>query len=92
MAREIVVAGGGFRGFDTARTLERVLLAQSAHVTLVSEDDFMLYTPLLPLAAPGTPAPEPVCAPSGLPRSPQPSTLAGRRPAVPTVEAEDRCR
>jgi NADH dehydrogenase len=46
-----VIAGGGFGGFYAARALERLLPAQSAHVTLVNDANFMLYTPLLPGAA-----------------------------------------
>mgnify|MGYP003374483376 CR=1 FL=1 len=63
MAWNVVIAGGGFGGFYTARTLERVLPAQSARVTLVSEDNFMLYTPLLPGAAAGTLEPRHVVVP-----------------------------
>ena len=63
MAWNVVIAGGGFGGFYAARTLERVLPAQSARVTLVSEDNFMLYTPLLPGAAAGTLEPRHVVVP-----------------------------
>ena len=63
MAWNVVIAGGGFGGFYTARTLEQVLPAQSARVTLVSEDNFMLYTPLLPGAAAGTLEPRHVVVP-----------------------------
>ncbi len=63
MAWNVVIAGGGFGGFYTARTLERVLPSQSARVTLVSEDNFMLYTPLLPGAAAGTLEPRHVVVP-----------------------------
>jgi NADH dehydrogenase len=51
MAWKVVIAGGGFGGFYAARALERLLPAQSAHVTLVNQANFMLYTPLLPGAA-----------------------------------------
>ncbi len=54
MGWNVVIAGGGFGGFYAARTLERLLPAQSTRVTLVSADNFMLYTPLLPGAAAGT--------------------------------------
>lgn len=63
MAWNVVIAGGGFGGFYAARTLERVLPAQSARVTLVSDDNFMLYTPLLPGAAAGTLEPRHVVVP-----------------------------
>ncbi|HEY7932671.1 MAG TPA: NAD(P)/FAD-dependent oxidoreductase [Solirubrobacteraceae bacterium] len=51
MAWRVVIAGGGFGGFYAARALERRLHPQSAHVTLVNDTNFMLYTPLLPGAA-----------------------------------------
>lgn len=54
MAWNIVIAGGGFGGLQTARTLERLLPHHSAQLTLVSDQNFMLYTPLLPGAAAGT--------------------------------------
>ena len=63
MAWHVVIAGGGFGGFYAARTLERVLPAQSARVTLVNDVNFMLYTPLLPGAAAGTLEPRHVVVP-----------------------------
>jgi NADH dehydrogenase len=54
VAWHVVIAGGGFGGFYTARALERLLPAQSARVTLVNDANFMLYTPLLPGAAGAT--------------------------------------
>jgi NADH dehydrogenase len=47
MARtRIVVLGGGFGGVYTARNLER-LLGDSAEITLVSRENFFLFTPML---------------------------------------------
>ena len=63
MAWHVVIAGGGFGGFYAARTLERVLPPQSTRVTLVSDVNFMLYTPLLPGAAAGTLEPRHVVVP-----------------------------
>jgi NADH:ubiquinone reductase (H+-translocating) len=63
MAWHVVIAGGGFGGFYAARTLERVLPRQSTRVTLVSDVNFMLYTPLLPGAAAGTLEPRHVVVP-----------------------------
>src|SRR5665213_38923 len=63
MAWEIVIAGGGFGGFYTARALERLLPANSAKVTLVNEANFMLYTPLLLGAAGATLDPRHVVVP-----------------------------
>src|SRR6266540_753420 len=54
MAWDVVIAGGGFGGLYAARRLERVLPPQSARLTLVSDVNFLLYTPLLPGAAAGT--------------------------------------
>jgi NADH dehydrogenase len=63
MAWNVVIAGGGFGGFYTARTLSKVLEPHSAQVRLVTADNFMLYTPLLPGAAAGTLEPRHVVVP-----------------------------
>src|SRR4051812_29572060 len=63
MAWNIVIAGGGFGGFFAARRLERVLPRQSARITLLSDVNFLLYTPLLPGAASGTLEPRHVVVP-----------------------------
>ena len=63
MAWQVVIAGGGFGGFYAARALERLLPAQSAHVTLVNDANFLLYTPLLPGAAGATLDPRHVVVP-----------------------------
>src|SRR5881398_2036953 len=63
MAWNVAIAGGGFGGFYAARRLERVLPSGSARVTLVSDVNFMLYTPLLPGAAAGTLEPRHVVVP-----------------------------
>jgi NADH:quinone reductase (non-electrogenic) len=63
MPWHVVIAGGGFGGLYAARTLERVLPAQSTKVTLVNDVNFMLYTPLLPGAAGGTLEPRHVVVP-----------------------------
>jgi NADH dehydrogenase len=63
MAWNVVIAGGGFGGFYTARTLSKVLAPHSAQVRLVTADNFMLYTPLLPGAAAGTLEPRHVVVP-----------------------------
>jgi NADH dehydrogenase len=58
-----LIAGGGFGGFYAARALERLLPPQSAHVTLVNDANFLLYTPLLPGAAGATLDPRHVVVP-----------------------------
>lgn len=63
MAWDVVIAGGGFGGLYAARRLERRLPRQSARITLVTEVNFMLYTPLLPGAASGTLEPRHVVVP-----------------------------
>jgi NADH dehydrogenase len=63
MAWHVVIAGGGFGGLYAARRLERALPRQSARITLVTDVNFMLYTPLLPGAASGTLEPRHVVVP-----------------------------
>jgi len=63
VAWQVVIAGGGFGGFYAARALERLLPPQRAHVTLVNEANFLLYTPLLPGAAGATLDPRHVVVP-----------------------------
>ena len=63
MAWNVVIAGGGFGGFYTARTLERILPPQAARITLVNDVNFMLYAPLLPGAAGGSLEPRHVVVP-----------------------------
>src|SRR3954469_11513324 len=63
MSWNVVIAGGGFGGFYAARRLERVLPRASARVTLVTDVNFLLYTPLLPGAASGTLEPRHVVVP-----------------------------
>jgi NADH dehydrogenase len=63
MAWDVVVGGGGFGGFYAARKLEKVLPRHSARITLVSDVNFLLYTPLLPGAAAGTLEPRHVVVP-----------------------------
>ena len=54
MAHDVVIAGGGFGGLYAARRLERELARHSARIVLVTDANFMLYTPLLPGAAAGS--------------------------------------
>src|SRR5207302_11242174 len=63
MAWNVVIAGGGFGGAYAARRLERILPPQSARVTLVTDVNYLLYTPLLPGAAAGTLEPRHVVIP-----------------------------
>src|SRR5919106_479664 len=63
MAWNVVIAGGGFGGLYSARRLERRLPRHSARITVVSDVNFLLYTPLLPGAAAGTLEPRHVVVP-----------------------------
>jgi NADH dehydrogenase len=63
MAWNVVIAGGGFGGFYAARRLEKIMPRQSARITLISDVNFLLYTPLLPGAASGTLEPRHVVIP-----------------------------
>jgi NADH dehydrogenase len=63
MGSHVVIAGGGFGGLYAARRFERVLPRQSTRLTLVTDVNFMLYTPLLPGAAAGTLEPRHVVVP-----------------------------
>jgi len=60
---KVVIAGGGFGGFYAARELERRLPEQSALVTLISDTNYLLFTPLLAGAAAGTLEPRHVVVP-----------------------------
>ena len=63
MAWNVVIAGGGFGGLYAARRLERALPRHSARITVLSDTNFLLYTPLLPGAAAGTLEPRHVVVP-----------------------------
>ena len=63
MASNVVIAGGGFGGLYAARRLERRLPRHSARITLVTDVNFLLYTPLLPGAASGSLEPRHVVVP-----------------------------
>jgi NADH:ubiquinone reductase (H+-translocating) len=62
MPQHVVIAGGGFGGYYTAKTLERVA-PKDVRITLVNDVNFMLYVPLLPGAAAGTLEPRHVVIP-----------------------------
>lgn len=49
----IVVLGGGFAGIATIGALERGLRADEAELTLVSRENFSLFTPMLPEVSSG---------------------------------------
>jgi NADH dehydrogenase len=86
-----LVVGGGFAGGYVARLLGK------RGATIVSPENFMLYTPLLPEAASGTLEPRHVVVPLRL-MCPHAELLLGRATAVDTehqrvtVETEDGTR
>jgi len=59
MAWNVVIAGGGFGGLTAARRLERRLPRHSARITLVTDENFLLY----PGAAGGSREPRHVVVP-----------------------------
>jgi NADH:quinone reductase (non-electrogenic) len=63
MAWNVLILGGGFGGLYAARKLEKELPPHAAKVTVVTDVNFMLYTPLLPGAAAGTLEPRHVVVP-----------------------------
>jgi NADH:ubiquinone reductase (H+-translocating) len=63
VAFDVVIAGGGFGGLYAARRLERRLPRHSARIIVVSDVNFLLYTPLIPGAAAGSLEPRHVVVP-----------------------------
>src|SRR4051794_29017283 len=94
----VVILGGGFGGLNAARRLERVLPPHAATVTIVTDVNFMLYTPLLPGVAAGTLEPRHVVVPLREHLSRTDLVLARvtgadpvrRRVSVSTAEGEQR--
>src|SRR2546422_8825775 len=73
----ILILGGGFAGAYVARLLGR------RGATIVSPENFMLYTPMLPEAASGTLEPRHVVVPLRL-MCPHAELLLGRATALDT--------
>ncbi len=48
MRQQIVILGGGFAGIATAMHLERTLDRDEAEITMLSRENFSLFTPMLP--------------------------------------------
>jgi NADH:ubiquinone reductase (H+-translocating) len=61
---QIVILGGGFAGVETARYLDRTAAKRAdVEVTLVSRDNFTLFTPMLDEVAAGDLEPAHICNP-----------------------------
>jgi NADH dehydrogenase len=54
MPSHVVIVGGGFAGVSTAAALERKAKADDLEITVVSRQNFMLFTPMLPEVAAGS--------------------------------------
>jgi len=78
----ILILGGGFGGLYTARGLEKRLRPGRHELILVSNENYMLYAPMLPEAASGALEPRHVVVPLR-------SVLHWTRIVVATVEAID---
>jgi NADH dehydrogenase len=59
----VLILGGGFGGFYTAQGLERRLSRERHELILVSDENYLLYTPLLPEAAAGALEPRHIVVP-----------------------------
>lgn len=55
MKKRVVILGGGFAGVECAKQLQNSSLSDSEiEMMMVSEDNFLLFTPMLPQVASGT--------------------------------------
>ena len=87
ISHRIVILGGGFGGVATAQRLEHLLAHRPAvEVTLISESNFLLFTPMLAGVASGSLVPRHVAAPL---RAACPRTMI-RRGTIETVDLEAR--
>jgi len=62
-AFRILILGGGFGAMAAARTLERILRPNEAEVTVVSRENFSVFTPMLPEVPSGNLEPRHVVTP-----------------------------
>lgn len=53
LVKRIVILGGGFGAIATAQRLEKVLRPEEAEITLISRENFSLFTPMLPEVSSG---------------------------------------
>lgn len=87
ISHRVVIVGGGFGGVATAQRLEQLLSHRpEVAVTLVSESNFLLFTPMLAGVASGSLVPRHVAAPL---RATCPRTTI-RRATVETIDHDAR--
>ena len=51
--KKILILGGGFGGMHVLKELQKKIDVKNASITIVSEDNYFLYTPMLPEVASG---------------------------------------
>ena len=62
--KRILVLGGGFAGVDCTKKLENYFQSNyDIEITLVSDDNFLLFTPMLPQIVAGTITPRHIVMP-----------------------------
>jgi NADH dehydrogenase len=61
--QRVLILGGGFAGLTLARSLERITTAAEIDVTLVSRENFTLFTPMLPEICSGSIEPRHIVTP-----------------------------
>ena len=52
-SKHIVILGGGFAGIEVLKSLQKQLSSNNVEITLVSKNNFLLFTPMLPEVASG---------------------------------------
>lgn len=63
MSIRILILGAGFAGFNVARRLERIARHNEIAVTIVSRENYMLFTPMLPEVSSGSIEPRHIAPP-----------------------------
>ena len=62
--KRILILGGGFAGVDCAKKLEKYFQNRDEiEITLVSDDNFLLFTPMLPQVVSGIVTPRHIVMP-----------------------------
>lgn len=61
--KKILILGGGFGGTTTLREIEKKFEKESVEITIVSDENFFLFTPMLPQVASGLLHPSDVSTP-----------------------------